>query len=154
MRHCGDSIRYYIFRLSNGEDRNLKTERSLEEIKDEIIHNKWIKLYSCGYKHVGDWTVSVPKESDVQTCNIIDVVEDVDYQKDIDAYNEDIKNRLNIIKEIETYKFNLKMKIWFKIHKPHIYNYDEYEHHWLHYSKDFLQTILSKCKQFKCRKAL
>ena len=151
-RYCdGDSIRYYTFRLSNGEDRNLKTEKSLEEIKQEIIDNKWIKLYSCGHKYVGDWMVYVPKESDVQTCNIIDVVEDVDYQKDIDKQNEDIKNRLNIIKEIETYKFNFKMKIWFKLNTYMVYIDKDYEHPWLSFNEKFLQIILSKCKQYNCK---
>jgi len=147
----GDDIKYYLFRLSNDEQRYLTTDKSLEEIKQEIINSKWITLYSSGHKDVGDWIVSIPKESEVQTCNIVDVTEDVDYQENLDKHVDDIKERLEIIKEIEQYKFNFKMKTWFKLSTFAVWINDDYEHPWLSFNEQFLQIILSKCKKFKCK---
>ena len=90
-------MRYYDFRLSNGESWFLKTEQTLYEIKNLIKNTDWIKLNSCGSKRSGDWTEYIPKEADVQCCNIVSVVEDIDYQKRIDEWIQDKTERLEII---------------------------------------------------------
>lgn len=82
-------MRYFSFRLANGEEWFLKAEDNytLEYLKDDIENNKWIKLNSSGRVYIPNGVKFIPKEADIQTCNIVSVIENEDYQKNIDKWN-------------------------------------------------------------------
>ena len=125
--------------LNNGEYWFLKTnEYTLESLKEHILTNCWIKLSRGGRKEV-----------DIQTCSIISIDEHEDYQKHIDEYNKNKEFRLKIIKQIEKYRFNWRMKLYAWFHWGDVDPEDE--HPLLAYNEKFLNTILEKCKKYKCK---
>lgn len=133
-------MRAYDFQLTNNEEWQLFTDKTLDEVKKYIENNKWITL---SYYQYG--------EKDIQTCNIIWVKEDVDYQKRINEMKQDKKDRLEIIHKIEQYQFNLRMKWWFNKISIWIYKDEDLEHSYLAFNKEFLNEILEKCKKYKCK---
>lgn len=142
-------MRWYDIKLSNDESWHLKTEMNLKEVKQYIQNNKWIKLQSYGQKHGYNSTIFIPEESDIQTCNIVYINEDEDFQKRIDEQKQSKKERLEIIHNIDKYEFNIKMKWWFFKNAGYIDK--ELEHPYLSFNEKFLNVILEKCKEYKCK---
>jgi hypothetical protein len=143
-------IHYYDFKLSNGERWYLNNEMTLAELKEYISNNQWIKLYSSGTKSIPNGYEFIPMESDIQTCNIAYVNEDIDRPRYIKEEEESKTKKLNIIKEIEKYKFNFRMKLWY-YKSTWIIDKDEEEHPMLGYNENFLNRILDRCKKYKCK---
>lgn len=146
-------MRRYEFKLANDERWYLISGKTLEEIKQEILNNKWIKLYSSGWKSINNGYTYIPKESDIQTCNIVYVYEEKDYQKTIDEQKRTKEESLKIIKEIESYKFNLRMRWWYFWNIKFLAYLDEdLEHPLLTFNKGYLNLILNVCKKYKCKR--
>lgn len=149
-------MRKYNFKLANDETWFLITEKTLLEVKQEILSNKWIKLSSYGWKSINNGCTFLPKESDIQTCNIVYVNEEINHQKIINEQKLSKKDRLEIIREIESYEFNLRMRWWYSwnvIFSSWIFMLnEELEHPLLTFNKEYLNEILSRCKKFNCRK--
>jgi hypothetical protein len=133
-------LRAYDFQLTNNEEWQLFTDKTLKEVKEYIENNKWITL---SYYQYG--------EKDIQTCNIIWVKEDIDYQKMIDEIKQSKKDRLEIIHKIERYKFNWRMKWWFNKTLMWTDKDEDLEHPYLAFNKEFLNEVLEKCKKYKCK---
>lgn len=132
----------FKLKLSNNETKRLISEKTLEEVKEDITKNKWIALTGNRYSE---------EDIDVQTCNIVYVIEDIQYKEILNKLRKKKTERIELIKEITKYEFNRKMKWWFKINTLFI-NYNKNSEQPLHiFDEEFLNKILKKCKQYKCK---
>lgn len=139
-------INKFEFNLSNGEDRYLITEMNLDEIKQYIQENEWITLNHYGVIYRDNGMRFVPKVADIQTCNIVRLVEDEGYQKRIDELKESKIKRLRIINEIENYQLNILNRIQFKW-KTHLLYVSELEHKLLEFGEEYLMELLEWVKK-------
>lgn len=147
-------MRFYDIKLANDENWYLTTEMTLTEVKQYIQSNKWIKLQSCGKKFENGWTVFIPTESDIQTCNIVYINENTRYQKVIDECKQNKIERTKILDKINKYKFNFRFKLWFfrnSLYTINTYLKEANKAEDCVYDLKFLNEILEKCKKFKCR---
>lgn len=138
----------YEFWLANGEERYLVTEMPYEEVKKYIQENQWIELNHYGVIYEGNAMRWTPKVADVQTCNIVTIVEQKDYFKNILENREEEKRKMNIIKEIEQYelsrfnKWRLKRKT-----KYYFYEDEKYDHPLMVFGEFYLAKILDWVKE-------
>lgn len=138
-------MRHYIFKLSNNESWYLTADMTLKEVKQHISSSDFIKLSQIDFY----LSSCISREADIQTNNIVYVVEDEKYQERLDEREASKKRVEEIDKEIRQYKFNLRMKCWL------IYNFVSFnygEENSKDFSEEFSNEVLNRCKKYNCPK--
>lgn len=132
--------------LSNGEERFLNTTMNMTELKNYISNNKWIELHHSGRVYRNGGVRLVPKDVDVQTCNIVSIVEHVGWYEKVQERHKEECERLKIIKEIEGYnlsKWNQIRLNW----KLRSYSDDDSKHKWIDFTDEYLHKVLEWVKK-------
>lgn len=139
----------YEIKLANGDIITYESNKTLDELKQYIAENDFIKIPRNGTVLIKNGVRFVPKLASYQTKNITYIDHDIaleDYKKS----NDELKKKEPLINQIFKYDFNKKMKRWLRWNVNSNVNNIVKEDLYFK-SIDFLNKVLDKCKKYKCK---
>jgi len=138
--------------LSNKYEFYLDSEMTYEQLKDYVVSNSYIKLYSSGTRPYGNggWE-RVPKEIEIKTNNIVWFEEDEGFHERLREHQEDVERCKQIINELKQYKIKWYHKMIASFNFMSLNTvYLEENLDW--YSSDYCQRVLDYCKSKNIKK--
>lgn len=117
-----------------------------EQLKDEIRKEDWLKVYTLNFVNYLEITEC---PIDIMTDKIVSIEANEQGRQYMEELENEYENRFSLIKDLQTYKLNGKMKFWLFIR----YGFSEINANELgERSAKQLKSILDKCISTKCEK--
>lgn len=142
-------MKIYKIKLADGDIIIYHSDKTLDELKEWITANDFIELPRSGTVPYGNngWR-SVPKLASYQTKSIVYIDHDTNLEE-ISEYNQSVINKnIHFVKEINSYRFNKCMNIWWFFKGMY---WDKKDEKNCFYTEEFYKRVLDKIKKYKCK---